>query len=218
MLKESQAKIMLTLQSKMNARVNPQWVDAAYPYLRAVIVEGAEAMEHHGWKWWKKQECDLNQLQMELVDIWHFILSHILLDHKDDEPLALLSLMRECQAASKVEFDGKTCHIDTLDALQKLELSIGLACAGRISVPLFEALLTDCNMTWDDLFCQYVGKNVLNFFRQDHGYRDGTYQKHWDGREDNEHLVEVMSELDSDHAEFQHTLYESLKDRYQKIN
>ena len=216
MLKESQAKIMLTLQSKMNARVNPQWVEAAYPYLRAVIVEGAEAMEHHGWKWWKKQECELEQLQMELVDIWHFILSHILLEHKDDEPQALLSLMHACKAESKVEFDGNTCHINTLDALQKLELSIGLACANRISVPLFAALLTDCNMTWDDLFCQYVGKNVLNFFRQDHGYKDGTYQKHWDGREDNEHLVEAMSALDSGHADFQHTLYESLKDRYQK--
>src|SRR5690606_41606127 len=39
---------MLTLQSRMNARVNPKWVEAAYPYLRAVVVEGAEAMEHRG--------------------------------------------------------------------------------------------------------------------------------------------------------------------------
>ena len=41
MLKESQAQIMLELQANMNARVNPQWVEAAYPYLRAVVVEGA---------------------------------------------------------------------------------------------------------------------------------------------------------------------------------
>ena len=69
-------------------------------------------------------------------------------------------------------------------------------------------------MDWKELFCQYVGKNVLNFFRQDHGYKEGSYDKHWHGREDNEHLVEVMTEIDSEHPEFQQMLYQSLKDRY----
>lgn len=216
MLKENQTKIMLGLQAKMNEKVNPQWVEAAYPYLRAVVVEGAEAMEHHGWKWWKKQECDLEQLQMELVDIWHFTLSHILLKHQGNEEAAFIELISLCNQDNKVEFDNKTYHFSSLDTLQKLELTVGLACAERISVPLFQALLTDCHMDWNDLFCQYVGKNVLNFFRQDNGYKEGTYEKVWDGKEDNEHLVEVMAELDSDHADFQHTLYESLKDRYQK--
>lgn len=217
MLKEAQARVMISLQSKMNAKVNPQWAKASYPYLRAVVVEGAEAMEHHGWKWWKKQDCDQEQLQMELVDIWHFMLSHILLEFQDDEPQALLSLMRQCKGANKIDFDGKTYHFGTLDTLQKLELSIGLACARRISVPLFETLMADCKMDWNDLFCQYVGKNVLNFFRQDNGYKEGNYRKIWNGREDNEHLVEVMSGLDTEHADFQHKLYESLKDRYQKV-
>ncbi|MGA1742557.1 MAG: hypothetical protein ACO4AC_10440, partial [Pseudohongiellaceae bacterium] len=74
----------------------------------------------------------------------------------------------------------------------------------------------DCQMDWKELYCQYVGKNVLNFFRQDNGYKEGTYDKHWNGREDNEHLVEVMTGIDSEHPEFQHILYESLKDRYSK--
>ncbi|MEY3661204.1 MAG: hypothetical protein RLZZ169_2030, partial [Pseudomonadota bacterium] len=81
MLTKAQATTMLRLQAEMNAKVNPAWIEAAYPYLRAVVVEGAEAMEHRGWKWWKKQDCDLSQLQMELVDIWHFTLSHLLLVH-----------------------------------------------------------------------------------------------------------------------------------------
>ena len=217
MLKDTQSRVMLELQAKMNARVNPHWVEAAYPYLRAVVVEGAEAIEHHGWKWWKKQDCDVEQLQMELVDIWHFALSDILLKHKGDEQAALADLKVMCQEEQRLEFDNRVFHINSLDALQKLELTIGLACANRFSLPLFEALLADCHMDWNELFCQYVGKNVLNFFRQDHGYKEGTYRKIWGGREDNEHLVEVMSELDSEHADFQHNLYESLKDRYQKL-
>jgi dimeric dUTPase (all-alpha-NTP-PPase superfamily) len=214
MLTQTQAEVMLTLQANMNAKVNPDWLNAGYPYLRAVVVEGAEAMEHHGWKWWKKQECDLGQLQMELVDIWHFTLSHILLEVKGDQAHATKLLLSQLNQGNAVKFDNKTYIINELDLISKIELEVGLAAARRISVPLFAALLADCQMDWKELYCQYVSKNVLNFFRQDHGYKEGTYDKHWNGREDNEHLVEVMTEIDSEHPEFQHILYESLKDRY----
>ncbi len=78
-LHETQARVMLTLQYRMNDKVDAQWLEKKFPYLRAVVIEAAEAIEHHGWKWWKKQERDLPQLQMEIIDIWHFILSDILL-------------------------------------------------------------------------------------------------------------------------------------------
>ena len=217
MLTPLQAETMLNLQAQMNAKVNPDWINAAYPYLRAVVVEGAEAMEHHGWKWWKKQDCDLAQLQMELVDIWHFTLSHILLQHRGDQSKALADLLAPDFTAS-IRFDGNDYVIADLDLIGKMELNIGLAAARRISLPLFDALLKDCRMEWKDLYCQYVGKNVLNFFRQDNGYKQGTYRKDWGGREDNEHLVEIMNSLNSEDAGFQHQLYASLKDRYTASN
>ena len=213
MLTQAQATTMLSLQAEMNAKVNPKWIEAAYPYLRAVVVEGAEAMEHRGWKWWKKQDCDLKQLQMELVDIWHFTLSHILLNHGGDQAASLRELLQS-DTANSVSFDGKDYRISDLDLVGKLELNIGLAAARRISIPLFAALLHDCEMDWNELYCQYVGKNVLNFFRQDHGYKQGTYRKLWGGREDNEHLVEIMLALDSTSNDFQVQLYQSLKLRY----
>src|SRR5664279_3722865 len=74
-ISEIQLSTMLELQDGMNSKVNPAWVAANNNWYRAIQVEGVEAIEHHGWKWWKKQECDLPQLRMELVDIWHFILS-----------------------------------------------------------------------------------------------------------------------------------------------
>jgi dimeric dUTPase (all-alpha-NTP-PPase superfamily) len=213
MLTRAQATTMLSLQSQMNAKVNPDWVKAAYPYLRAVVVEGAEAMEHRGWKWWKKQECDMRQLQMELVDIWHFTLSHILLQHEGDQTRALSDLMQN-DTSDSLQFDGQTYQLPALDLVGKIELNIGLAAARRISLSLFASLLRDCGMDWNELYCQYVGKNVLNFFRQDHGYKAGTYLKVWGGREDNEHLVEIMQTLDSTSASFQQQLYASLQDRY----
>ena len=47
-------------------------------------------------------------------------------------------------------------------------------------------------MTYDELFSLYIGKNVLNGFRQNNGYKSGEYRKLWQGREDNEHLIEVL--------------------------
>ena len=74
--------------------------------------------------------------------------------------------------------------------------------------------MKDCDMSWDELFAQYVSKNVLNFFRQDHGYKDGSYQKVWHGKEDNEHLVEVMATLSATSETYPTELYQALKQRY----
>jgi hypothetical protein len=69
-------------------------------------------------------------------------------------------------------------------------------------------------MSIDDLYRGYVGKNTLNFFRQDHGYKDGSYIKVWNGQEDNEHLVEVVKSLDTEHADFAKQVYAGLEARY----
>jgi hypothetical protein len=85
------------------------------------------------------------------------------------------------------------------------------------SVAGFANLMESAGLDFENLYTGYIGKNVLNFFRQDHGYQDGSYQKTWDGREDNEHLVEIVAGLDSSSPEFQQELYQGLKDRYTSL-
>ena len=201
----------------MNAKVDPNWVAARYPYMRAVVIGAAEAIEHHGWKWWKKQEKDLPQLQMELIDIWHFLLSEILLNEEGSESAALhrlTALLQSIEASQQVDFDGKQYKINSMDLLAQLELLIALSAARKIELSVFSAIMRNCEMSWTDLYCQYVGKNVLNFFRQDHGYQDGSYQKMWNGREDNEYLVEVMATLDPSDTEYKDKLYAALRTHY----
>jgi len=208
---------MLALQANMNAKVDPNWITARYPYLRAVAIEGAEAIEHHGWKWWKKQDKDLSQLQMELVDIWHFILSEILLRNDDNQltPLEyLLSALSEANSLQLIELDNTAYKLNETDLVTKLELLIAISIARRIDLGLFESIMRDCELTWSDLFCQYVGKNVLNMFRQDNGYKEGTYRKMWEGREDNEHLVEILESLDPDLPSFKDEIYSALTNTY----
>jgi hypothetical protein len=82
------------------------------------------------------------------------------------------------------------------------------------SVAQFAILMHACDLSFDDLYRHYVGKNVLNFFRQDHGYKEGSYQKEWNGREDNEHLSELMEVLDSESNDFPTDVYDALKAKY----
>jgi len=79
-------------------------------------------------------------------------------------------------------------------------------------------LLAGLGRDFDDLYRSYVGKNVLNFFRQDHGYRDGSYVKTWAGREDNEHLVDVLVGLDSDAPDYRAAVYAGLLARYPAVS
>ena len=55
---------------------------------------------------------------------------------------------------------------------------------------------------------------MLNFFRQDHGYKEGSYRKRWAGREDNEHLMELLQQVDTGDADAERTLYGALAARY----
>ena len=187
----------------MNTRVHPQWRDQGFPWYRAIWTECAELMDHYGWKWWKKQAPDMAQVKLELVDIWHFGLSILLLSGDPEDALADTVAHRLQASAQDGEFRE---HLEafTLQTLKTQSFDPGL----------FAELLAAAQMTFEELYTAYVGKNVLNFFRQDHGYQDGSYRKIWGGREDNEHLVEAVAELDTDSPDFKDALYGALERRY----
>lgn len=194
---------MLELQDAMNTRVHNEWREQGFEWYRAIWIESAELMDHYGWKWWKHQKPDVEQVKLELIDIWHFGLSILLTSKASIESITEQVTAAQQTAKSsdfKISLEAFTAH-----TLAEKDFSIAL----------FIALLKDVDMDFDDLYSGYVGKNVLNFFRQDHGYKEGSYQKLWDGREDNEHLVEAVAELDVSDAQFSAKLYQSLKTRYE---
>jgi len=194
---------MLSMQDAMNSRVSETWRANNYEWYRAIWVECAEMLDHHGWKWWKHQEIDVAQVQLELVDIFHFGLSlRLMAGNSVDEISAHLT---EELTKSSAENDFKI-------ALENLA-------SAAVSQKAFDGIaFADCmrlmNMDLDELFRQYVGKNTLNFFRQDHGYKDGSYIKIWHGEEDNEVLAKLVSTLDASDENFQKNLYQALEEKY----
>ena len=196
---------MLRLQDDLNRRIDPHWLQAGYEWYRAIWLEAAELMEHYGWKWWKAQEHDIDQIRLELIDIWHFGLSAELVRCDGDLEAAARAMLAQLEAGAHAESDFRA-NVDTL-ALYALN-------ERRIRMPAFLALLAETGTGFDDLYRIYVGKNVLNRFRQDHGYKEGRYIKSWEGREDNEHLTEIAAHLDSGAADFEEAIYRALEERY----
>lgn len=201
-----QFKRMLQLQDSMNSKVHPQWKEQGYEYYRALWLECGELVEHYGYKWWKRQTPDMHQVRLEIVDIWHFGLS-MLFDGRRVESIAA-SMEAELARAGV----AKLGVLDATEALAEATLA-----TRKFSVVKFWALLQAADMNADILYRSYVGKNVLNFFRQDHGYKQGSYIKQWYGREDNEHLVELSEQLDAGAESYAEDLYAALTERYASV-
>jgi len=198
---------MLELQDAMNTRINPEWRQAGNEWYRAIWIECAEMLDHYGWKWWKHQEPDMQQVILEIVDIWHFILSDLLEASNNTDDIA-----------SRIESDLQS-PAETVAIPDAIETLAGNTLNHRhADVEAFVALMLAAGLSLDDLYRGYIGKNVLNFFRQDHGYKQGTYHKLWGGKEDNEYLVETVASLDTDSPTFQQDLYDGLKAHYTRLN
>ena len=146
---------------------------------------------------------DLEQVQLELVDIMPFAMSDYLL--REDDTLAVA-------ARIEAELSDPSAHQDIRVAIEVMAQTTIAQQSMHFSD--FASIMALIDMDFDQLYRTYVGKNVLNFFRQDHGYKDGSYRKLWDGREDNEHLSELLAELDSDLESFPDDVYGALQARY----
>lgn len=193
---------MAVLQDRYNREVHPEWRTQGYAYYRAVWIECAELLDHFGWKWWKRQDANLEQVRLEVVDIWHFGLSDLLRAGAVDEALA-----------ERMRARGAPSGGGDLRAAAEA-LALATLAARAFDVDAFVDLMNAVPMSLDELHDAYIGKNVLNSFRQAHGYRDGSYVKTWGGREDNEHLSELAAKLDAGRPSYAEDLKAALEARY----
>jgi len=202
-----QLTTMLEMQDRMNRKVHPDWIAQDFAWYRALWIECGELVEHHGYKWWKKQEPAWEHVRLEVVDIWHFGMS-MCFDGRNTPAQIAAVLVAELEADPPA----------TLPLPEAVEALAGEVLATRrFPVSRFWSVMQAAGLGLDALFTAYVGKNVLNFFRQDHGYKQGTYRKQWQGREDNEHLSELAGSLDSRDPAYAEQLYQALGNRYANL-
>ena len=192
---KQQIKEMLEMQDALNCKIiGDDWRDQDIPFYRAAWVECAELIDHYGWKWWKKQEPDMAQVKLELVDIWHFILSDLLTyGFKDAEHI----IYRKYRTATPEDFLRMQIHDDFSIDQHFIDMCEGFSsqCLNEDSpdVCMFSSICNTINLSFEELYRLYIAKNILNEFRQENGYNDGSYKKVIDGKEDNQVLMDIVN-------------------------
>jgi dimeric dUTPase (all-alpha-NTP-PPase superfamily) len=214
---------MLQLQQKLNDETNGiGWEEGKTKqgkiinWKRAVFLEAAELIESYPWKHWKNIEAKPNyeNIKVELVDIWHFVMSEALrVNYKNGKTIDELaknieSLIKNLNTKMPTNYYEEIEAIE--DFIKKLLCSFEL---NSFIISFFE-LCQKLRLDFDNLYKLYIGKNILNKFRQDNGYKEGTYKKIWNGKEDNE----VMQELLERNSQITpQELYEELKKLYAQL-
>ena len=189
-----QLEFMLIHQNTLNNKMagakwdkNPK----IEPY-RAGWVECAELM---GWldrEWWKKTEYNHNQCLIELVDIFHFLLGTYLKNPETKEAIMDNFFIWDLDGKMEIWEETKTSKEKQVE---NLVVAIIRGYLGESMLCFFQ-LLASFGESWEFFVTLYYGKGILNRFRIENGYKEGSYIKIWNGLEDNEHMIQILKTKD----------------------
>ena len=202
--------LMLQLQAQLNEATNgDDWVKGVTKagktinWKRCIYMECAEMIDSFSWKHWKSinKEPDWDNLQIEVVDVWHFIISLAIENYSLNLKGGIEDLaINISQLESFNIIDVTNTKFDTQDnVIAKVENLIRLSLSQErldieVMITEFFDLAVMSGLDLETLYRLYVGKNILNQFRQDNGYKDGSYIKVWNGEEDNVVMKRVWEE------------------------
>ena len=194
----NQIEQMFLLQMQLNNQTNGQvWVkgytkeNRQISWYRGIYMEVAEAIDSFNWKHWKNidDEPDWDNIKVELVDIWHFVMSESI--RINDQSYA----NKHLDMKAKGDFDSDVL-ISLLEKMLKLSVvsSIDKEINNiREITDTFFIIISHLDIDVENLYKRYVVKNQLNTFRQQNGYKDGSYMKIWGGVEDNVVAFDIMN-------------------------
>ena len=217
---------MFALQKKLNDDTNGiNWelginkFDKEINWLRCIHMEVAELIDSTPWKHWKNisDAPDINNIHIELVYVWHFLMSYILQETNipkavsmvnthciyeavDIEDMDIKLVVKEAEKLSYIAFAIETGNMPQFSGVERFIDQFFRCCK-----------ISGLSFNW--LQKLYIGKNALNKFRQDNGYKEGTYIKVWNGKEDNEVMIALLDNMESSSFE---EVYSELQKAYKQ--
>ncbi len=223
--------LMLQLQAQLNDATNGEkWTNGVTKngkvinWKRCIYMECAEMVDSFSWKHWKSinKEPDWDNLQIEVVDVWHFIMSLAIENYSkllkggiEDLAINISNLESFSTIDTKNElFASQDEVILKVENIIRISLDKQSFDLDALIREFFDLVLMS-GLDLETLYRLYVGKNILNQFRQDNGYKDGSYIKVWNGDEDNVIMKKLWEEDASIKPE---VLYKELAKLYIALN
>lgn len=197
---------MLQLQQQLNDATNgEEWEKGITKngkeinWRRCIYMESAELIESYPWKHWKSitAPADIANAQIEVVDIWHFVMSLALEDYKINLRGDIGYLSNEIEKIETLQLLKAHVAINEVhkEVIVNIEDMLRATFAHKNSLKIMEkffVIASDVGLSLEELYKLYIGKNILNQFRQDHGYKSGEYIKIWNDQEDNEVMRTIL--------------------------
>jgi dimeric dUTPase (all-alpha-NTP-PPase superfamily) len=220
---------MLELQQELNDATNGEnWEygltknNKKIDWRRCIYLEAAELIESYPWKHWKNIDAspDYANIKIEIVDIWHFVMSESLRLYKVDNLGSITDIattITSMQDFNEFLQETQSEQLDVYSEIELVEKMIKeLFCSSDINALIisFLNMSSKLNLKLPELYELYIGKNILNKFRQNHGYKNGSYIKEWNGKEDNVVMQEVLASRSDITPE---ALYHALEEAYPKV-
>ena len=220
---------MLELQQELNDATNGlNWEKGItkngkkIDWRRCIYLESAELIDSYPWKHWKNIDAspDYENIKIEIVDIWHFVMSEALRLYKIDNLgtiVDIATMVTKMDGFKSFQEEEKSEALDTYQEIALVEdMMKVLFCNSDINALIvsFLTMSSKLNLKLPELYRLYVGKNILNKFRQDNGYKEGSYIKIWNGQEDNLVMQTILT-TKSDITPSE--LYQTLEEAYSKV-
>lgn len=219
-------------QHEFNSVLRDDWYTQDWSWESAMITEIGELNGFLPWPWWKAVKVTpaaVAQACLELVDITCFGVSFEIRKVCETNPdikhamnrvsnLLVTDAMQIRKVHGVLSSAGKPVPVWQLTAA----ISAALA-QGHFSLSMVLATAQALGYNAEQFYGMYLGKMVLNKFRQDNGYKAGTYRKHWangpgeEPQEDNVHLARIVREMHgagSDEKQYTVDLYTQLEASY----
>ena len=207
---------MIESQEQLNEIINPNWKIAEHQWNTAIIVEAGELIDSLDWKWWKKQDNDFNNAKVELIDILHFFISDLIVKNKTK---IFKNTLFDIGNTVEPSPEPNKCIL-----IERLKHFLTKYLNHRYKEATIEWFYcwSILGFTLQDILKEYLIKNTLNIFRQNHGYKNGTYKKIWvideyTLKEDNEVAFELADKLIQQYGfddNFTDLLYRNLMEFY----
>jgi len=196
---------MVKLQHKFNEETIENYLDKNLNWNSAIIAESGELLGSLGYKWWKKVVPDMENVKVEAIDLLHFVISDYLQKNYNGNYFYMARTIDDF----RMSFLDKGFNLSF--SLEQQVNQLNLNSIGRFIT--MKQIFNHLNMSNDDVYIAYIVKNCLNKFRQNNGYKDGSYIKYWNGKEDNVIAYEIANEWGADEELFEH-LYIDLETYY----
>lgn len=209
--------LMVEQQNKLNDLICPNWRVklSLFDVYNAIFTEIAEFVETQEWKWWKKSTTDFTKARMELVDVFHFLITFVVIaevyrteEHYKNKVVIDLFTNAFMDTSSTKNSKYKLYslssflleYVTALVSVENYEKDIIVSSEHSLDIKFlvsslesfFEVIHSFFNNV-EDFTETFLIKNILNEVRSELGYAKGNYVRQIYDKDDNERAINMCA-------------------------